>query len=154
MKCLFYFLAFALYCTPTKAQTSVIVLDSLSFLMANVQDSYDASPFPEGHPQYKEPRVDVVITFTISNLDKLKQVNVIFEKEKGKKNFKVFQLQYVVSAGKSYLTVGNRFYPIENGKAVIREQINAELMRRKIYFSVSATDQQNLISNTLTKDFN
>jgi hypothetical protein len=122
--------------------------------MANVQDSYDTSPFPEGHPQYKEPRVDVVISFTISNLNNLKQVNVVFEKEKGKKNFKVFQLQYVVAEGKSYLTVGNRFYPIVNGKAVIREQVNAELMRRKIYFSISAIDKQNLNSNTLTRDFN
>ena len=81
-------------------------------------------------------------------------MSIIFEKEKGKKNFKVFQLQYIIAGGKSYLTVGNRFYPIENGKAIIREQISAELMIKKIYFSVSATDKQNLISNTLTKDFN
>lgn len=156
MKFTIYFFAFNIFFFSYAANSQDIpnVLDSLSFVMANVQDSYDATPFPEGHPQYREPRVDVVITFTVNNINNLKQVEIIFEKEKGKKNFKAFSLQHTISEGKSYLTVGNRFYPIVNGKVVIREQINAELMKRKIYFSVTATDKQNNKSNTLSRDFN
>ncbi|MDB5257338.1 MAG: hypothetical protein JWM14_2033 [Chitinophagaceae bacterium] len=133
MKFLIWFSAFVCIVagSTVKAQSTSVLLDSLSFIMANVQDSYDASPYPEGHPQYKEPRVDVIITFKITNVDSLKQVNVVFEKEKDKKNFKVIQLQYVVADGKSYLTAGNHFYPIQNGKAIIREQVNAELMRAR-----------------------
>lgn len=138
----------------TFSQTSEIKLDSLSFRFRDLQDENLLTPLSPSSPNYKESQVEVTIQFTISNLEVLKSIDIVFEKAKNKKDLKIFTLLYAKANGKDYLTYKDKAYEIVGNKVIIVQTVNEMLLKRKIYFSLQATDTQNKTSNTLIKEFN
>lgn len=142
--------------TDTLSQTGeqTLVLDSLTLITRNVQDGSDLLPLAPTDPNYVEPKVEITMQFVVNNLQLLKTIEIIFETGKNKKDFKVFKLDYTVANGKSYLTIKNKFYEIVNSRVTITEELPAQLLKRKIFFSVKGTDKNMKTSNVLTKEFN
>ena len=143
------------FCSTLFSQTaSSVSLDSLTLTTRNVQDGSDLLPLSPTDPDYKEPKVEVTIQFIIAHIEQLKNIEISFEKEKGKKDFKTFDLAYTVANGKSYLTIKDKFYEIVNAKVTINQEMPAKLLSRKIYFSVKGIDKNKNQSNVLTREFN
>ncbi len=131
-----------------------VKLDSLTLTTRNVQDASEFIPKLPGDTAYVEPKVEVTIRFAVSNIENLQSVEIVFEKEKRKKDFKVFKMDFVTNASGSFLKIKNRTYPVVNAIVIITEPVAATLLSRKIYFSVQATDKNQRVSNILTQEFN
>lgn len=138
----------------SQTNSEALALDSLTLTTRNVQDGSDILPLAPTDPNYVEPRVQVTMQFVVKQIELLKTIEIAFETEKGKKDFKVFKLDYTVANGKSYLTIKNKFYEIVNSKVTITEELPAQLLKKKIYFSVKGVDKNQNASNVLTKEFN
>ncbi len=156
MKFIISILLSACFYNTALSQTNngALALDSLTLTTRNVQDGSDILPLAPADPNYVEPRVQVTMQFVVKQIELLKTIEIAFETEKSKKDFKVFKLDYTVANGKSYLTIKNKFYEIVNSKVTITEELPAQLLKKKIYFSVKGVDKNQNTSNVLTKEFN
>lgn len=156
MKFLFLLVAIAIFQCNLFAQNnnSAVKLDSLNLFVRNLQDENELIPFPPGNSQYKDALIEVTIQFKVSNFTNLKVIEVSLANEKGKKDFKSWNLDYIFADGKSYLSMKGNNYEIINSKVTITDQVSAALLKRKLYFSVKGIDTEKKSSNILIQEFN
>ncbi len=135
-------------------ESGSVSIDNLTITTRNIQDMSELVPLAPSDTGYVEPKIEVSISFSVSDVNNLKSIEILFEKQKGLKDLKTFRLDKVTADGQTFLSYNKKKYPISGSQVLITESVPSIVLKRKIFFSVKAVDNENLISNILRKEFN
>lgn len=132
-----------------QVETSDLKIDSLQISLRNIQTEDELVPLATTDKNYKEQEVEVSVSFYINDPQNVKTLTMKLEKEKVTGFSKVLTFEGIQQQDGVYLTIGNRFFQVQNNKVVMTHKVPASVLKQGLKLTIYATDKNNKISNTV-----
>ena len=152
MKILVSFCLLALV-TCAYAQSSPESVSNIQVRYRNIDDA-NVPPVSVNSASYGDSKVEIEITFTVSNPDSISVLEIKGGKQQLSSDILSAALVFTKEGNKNYFTHQDKKYEIVNKTVVFTELIPEHTLKKSSYLSLNVTDRKNRKSSTFTKKVN